>query len=124
MSDDEKIIQQKIAKHNIGSYEKHIFLCTGPSCCSEDKGKEVWDHLKETLAVKDPDKKIFRTKAGCLRICKAGPVALVYPDGTLYRDVNKEALDKIIDRHLLGGSVVEELKFAENPLGPGANPTE
>lgn len=116
MSDDKTFIQTKIEKHKIGSYEKHIFLCTGPSCCSESTGKEVWDHLKESLADKDPEKKIFRTKVGCLRICKSGPIALVYPDGTWYRDVDTKAVDKIIDQHLLGGEPVEELKIAENPL--------
>jgi len=29
---------------------------------------------------------VLRTKADCLRVCTSGPIAVVYPDGTWYRD--------------------------------------
>ena len=116
MSDDKYFVKAKIAKHNIGIYGRHIFFCAGPSCCDEDDGQKVWEHLKGELAEKDPEKKIFRTKAACLRICKSGPIALVYPEGTWYGNVGKKQLDKIIEQHLIGGEPVEELMIAVNPL--------
>lgn len=115
---DEKSIRRKIEKHNIGGYTRHIFLCTGPSCCSESTGKEAWDQLKKSLKEKDPEKRVFRTKVSCLRICKQGPIALVYPEGTWYGGVQKKVLDKIIESHLLGGQPVDDYVFASNPLAP------
>ncbi len=41
-------------------------------------------------------------------MCKKGPIAVVYPDGVWYHSVNKDAIDKIIQRHLIEGKVVEE----------------
>jgi (2Fe-2S) ferredoxin len=36
-------------------------------------------------------------------------VAVVYPEGTWYTYVDKDDIDEIVERHLLGGEVVERL---------------
>lgn len=114
---DIKLIEKKIEKHGIGQYKKHIFICAGPKCCEDEVGDEAWEHLKSrTNALKAQGINIFRTRTKCLRICASGPIALVYPDGTWYKKVDKKALDKIIDKHLLKGRPVEELLIAENPM--------
>jgi (2Fe-2S) ferredoxin len=116
MSYDPDFVKAKIKKNKIGSYRRHIFLCTGPSCCAPEESQIVWERLKAVLKEKDPDQTVYRSKANCLRICNSGPVALVYPEGIWYRNVDLKAIDEIIDQHLLAGSPVEELIIAENPL--------
>jgi hypothetical protein len=32
---------------------------------------------------------VYRTEANCLQVCMAGPIALVYPDGTWYRSARR-----------------------------------
>ncbi len=60
--------------------------------------------------------RIFRTKVGCLRICQAGPTAVVYPEGTWYGGLSPEALDRVIEEDLGRGQAVEDLRIGENPL--------
>jgi len=59
---------------------------------------------------------VLRSKVDCLRVCEQGPVMVVYPEGVWYRGVTPEALDLIIEQHLIGGRVVEEYAFAMAPL--------
>lgn len=64
----------------------------------------------------DVEGSVLRTKVGCLRVCREGPIALVYPGGHWYRHASGENLDRIIDEHLIGGQPVQSLLIATTPL--------
>jgi (2Fe-2S) ferredoxin len=120
MSDKAHELQLAAEKHGVGDYERHVFLCTGPTCCTPEAGMAAWEVLKAQIKERDLGKgenACYRTKVGCLRICCHGPTMLVYPEGTWYAGMTADRIPRFVQEHLVEGQPVEEWVFARNPLG-------
>jgi (2Fe-2S) ferredoxin len=124
MANPEQLPPEVMAREfGIGRLSRHLFVCLGPDCVEPAEGERTWEYIKrrlKELKLSGPQGGCFRTKCGCLRICTRGPVCVVYPEGAWYRDVTEANAERIIQEHVVGGRVVEELCFARNPL-PATN---
>lgn len=121
-------LEKKAQKRHIGTdtpgggLERHIIFCTGDGCGKGHDSKAAFKHLGKRLkALQDEGRHIYRTETDCLLLCRDGPLAVVYPEGTWYAHVTPDVCERIISEHLVGGKPVEEHSFAHNPLMPKPN---
>ncbi|NED98622.1 (2Fe-2S) ferredoxin domain-containing protein [Phytoactinopolyspora halotolerans] len=94
---------------DLGEHRHHVLVCRGPRCSSHGS-PAVADALGACLRdgpVGYDD--VLVTNTGCLVPCNLGPIVVVQPDDVWYTSVDADAVRRIVDDHLAGGRVVEDL---------------
>lgn len=97
-------------------YLRHLFICENrrPSghprgCCAERGAAEVRSAFKKALKKRGLAALVRANAAGCLDTCEQGVSVVVYPEGVWYGGVRVEDVEEIVQRHVVGGEVVERL---------------
>lgn len=103
---------------------RQVFVCTAKACAS--RGSEaVLEAFRARLIEQnllfwkgDRAGSVSCVHCGSIGFCQIGPAVMVYgPEGgAWYAHVGLDRVDEIIERHVVGGEVVEEL--VRKRLGP------
>ncbi len=94
-------------------YRAHVLVCGGTGCSSSGSATLI-ERFNENLAKYNLDHEVKVIRTGCFGLCEAGPVVIVYPDGTFYSRVKPENVEEIVSEHLLKGRKVEHLVYTDH----------
>ena len=94
-------------------YRAHVLVCGGTGCSSSGSAQLI-ERFEQQLQEKGLEKEIKIVRTGCFGLCEAGPVVIVYPEGTFYSRVKPEDVDEIVSEHLLKGRKVQHLVYVDH----------
>lgn len=96
----------------------HVFVCTqqkpeGVPSCAAAGSFCILQALDRELQARGLAGSTQITTCGCLGLCDEGPMVVVYPDGTWYRQVKPEDVPEIVDSHVHAGEPVARLAWTD-----------
>jgi len=98
---------------NIGDGARsHVLICAGTGCVSS-KSPKILERFEEEISKHNLNDAVKIVKTGCFGFCEAGPIVVVYPEGTFYSHIKVEDVEIITEEHLLNGNVVKDLVFKD-----------
>ncbi|MDR0396715.1 MAG: NADH-quinone oxidoreductase subunit NuoF [Oscillospiraceae bacterium] len=100
-------------------YRAHVLVCGGTGCTSSGSAALI-ERFDRLLADNGLAKEIKIVRTGCFGLCEAGPIVIVYPEGTFYSRVKVEDVDEIVSEHLIKGRPVRRLIHSDtaSPTAP------
>ena len=98
----------------VRDYDAHVLVCKGGDC-KKRGSKDFQKALKGELRQAGMGGDVRVDSVGCLGLCKHGPNAVVYPDGTWYLGLIESDAPEIVEGHLKNGDKVEHLAAEFRP---------
>lgn len=95
------------------NYRAHVLVCGGSGCFSNNS-YDVIDALEKNLKKNNLDSEVRIVRTGCFGLCVAGPIVVIFPEGTFYCKVTTDDVPEIVEEHLLKGRIVRRLLFHES----------
>ena len=94
-------------------YRAHVLCCGGTGCTSSGSA-QIIARFEEKIREAGLDKEVKVIRTGCFGLCEAGPVVIIYPEGTFYSRVKVDDVDEIVSEHLLKGRPVQHLVYKDH----------
>ncbi len=94
----------------------HVFICvscrvngTQKGFCHSKEAVPIVQKFMEEIEDRDLSSEVMVTVTGCFGICDKGPIVVIYPEGTWYRNVSVKDVPEIVSSHLEGGIKLNRL---------------
>ena len=94
------------------SGKRSVVLCGGTGCLSSNS-MEIKARFEKLIEENNLQDKVSCNIVGCFGFCSQGPFVKIYPEDTLYRLVQLEDVEEIIEKDIIGGEVVERLLYVD-----------
>ena len=111
------------AKFTGNDGKRHIVLCGGTGCLSS-RADEITALFNKLVEEKNLSDKVTVNQVGCFGFCSQGPFVKIYPEDTLYRLVQVEDVEEIIEKDIIGGETIDRLLYVDPTTAEKINKQE
>ena len=95
----------------------HTYWYAGGTGCTSSNSQVIRENFENEIKKQGLEKEVKVVKTGCFGLCEAGPVVIVYPEGSFYSHVKPEDVFEIVSEHLLKGRIVQRLLYKDKDTG-------
>jgi (2Fe-2S) ferredoxin len=88
----------------------NILVCAGTGCTAGESAKLI-DQLNEEIKEADLSDRVRVIKTGCFGFCQKGPIVAIYPDKVFYTHVKPDNAKQIVQEHVIGGRIIQDLQM-------------
>ena len=104
--------QVELRVNQVDTSCNHVLVCGGTGCLSSRSDK-IEDAFHSLIKEYDLSDKIEVLRTGCFGLCEAGPIVIIYPEGSFYSHIKVEDVPRIVQEHLIDKEVVKDLIFED-----------
>ena len=98
-------------------FRSHVLVCGGTGCHS-NRSEEIINQFNRQIQACGLENDVQVVQTGCFGLCAAGPVVIIYPEGSFYAHVQLQDVEEIVSEHLVKGRIVERLIYKEEDGQP------
>ena len=103
--------EQEKAKKYLQEMGIRVLICAGTGCVANGS-LEVYEKFKEFGAnAAFKEEKMTPVKTGCHGFCEKGVLVVIPDKHVTYVKVKAEDVEEIVNKHLIGGEMVERLLY-------------
>lgn len=89
-----------------------VQCCSGKKCRKNDS-ERIINLFKVMLHAHGIDDMVDVVTSGCFGFCAKGPIVRILPDNITYTHVRPEDVNVIVEKHVVRGELVDELRYVE-----------
>ena len=97
-------------------YKHQVLVCGGTGCTSSGSNKLI-DEFYAQIKAHGIEEEVQVVRTGCFGLCELGPIVIVYPEGVFYAQCSIENVKRIVEEHIIGGTIIDDLVYHEKTTG-------
>ena len=101
----------------------HVLVCGGTGCLASSAAK-IEESFIKLIKENNLEETTEVIKTGCFGLCEAGPIVIIYPEGSFYSHIKVEDVDQIVEQHLVNNNIVKELLYKDSVTEDGIKPIQ
>lgn len=105
-------VRKATSENTMQNVRREILICGGTGCKSAQSDL-IKKNLEEEIKKLNLEDKVCVSITGCFGFCEKGPIVKVAPDDVFYVHVSPEDAEEIINGHIVGGRIGENLLYEE-----------